>query len=142
MIKHLFGTLLLVVVITSCNNGGSNGSSSNSGSSYQEKVMSVEEMERADPTRFLTADGNYNENFLGNKLKVHGVIHNKATVVTFKDAVVEITFYSKTKTNLGSEKYTIYDFFSPNSDKKFELKIDNYSNVGSIGWDVVSAVPN
>jgi hypothetical protein len=50
--------------------------------------MSVEEMERADPTRFLTADGNYNENFLGNKLKVQGVIQNKATVDTFKEAVV------------------------------------------------------
>jgi len=140
MIKHFFGIVLLVIVFSSCHNSG-NSSSSIYEESYQDKVMSVEEIEQADPTRFLTADGNYNENFIGNKLKVHGVIHNKATVVTFKDAVVEITFYSKTNTNLGTEKYTIYDFFPPNSDKNFELKVNNYSNVSSIGWDVISALP-
>jgi hypothetical protein len=33
---------------------------------YQEKVMTVEEIENSQPTNFLTADGYYNENFLGN----------------------------------------------------------------------------
>jgi len=110
--------------------------------SYEEKVMTVEEIESSRPCDFLNASGNYNENFLGNKLKVHGIITNNATVATYKDAIVKVTYYSKTKTELGSKKYTIYEIFPPNSTKEFELKIENYRNVSSIGWDVIDASAN
>lgn len=109
---------------------------------YQEKVMTVEEIEQSQPTKFLTADGNYNENFWGDKIKVHGVIKNSATVATYKDAVVKVTYYSKTKTNLGSKKYTIYETFPPHSQVNFELKINKIKNVSTIGWDVVDATAN
>lgn len=109
---------------------------------YQEKVMTVEEIENSKPTNFLTASGDYNENFWGNKINVHGVIKNTATVATYKDAVVKITYLSKTKTVLGSEKYTIYETFPPNSTTQFELKIENYKDVNSIGWEVIKATVN
>jgi hypothetical protein len=106
---------------------------------YQEKVMTVEEIERSRPTHFLTADGDYNDNFWGNKIKVHGVIKNAATVATYKDAVVRVTYYSKTKTELGSNEYTIYESFPPHSQVKFELKIDKIKDVETIGWKVIEA---
>lgn len=112
------------------------------GDTYQEKVMTVEEIERSQPTNFLTADGNYNENFWGDKLKVHGVITNAATVATYKDAVVRVTYYSKTKTELGNKDYTIYETFPPHSTTKFELKIENYKDVNTIGLDVIQATAN
>ncbi|MBS1511461.1 MAG: DUF4339 domain-containing protein [Bacteroidetes bacterium] len=124
------------------NRNSSNGGSYGTGSTYQEKVMTVEETERSQPATFLKADGNYNENFWGDKLKVHGIIKNTATVASFKDAVVRITYYSKTNTDLGSKDYTIYENFPPHSEVKFELKIENYRNVNSIGWTVLDAVAN
>ena len=72
---------------------------------------------------------NYNENFWGDKIKVHGVIKNTATVASYKDAIVRITYYSKTKTELGSKEYTIYDIFPAHSEVKFELKIENYKDL-------------
>ena len=114
-------------------------SSSTDGSQYQERVMTVEEQERSQPSNYLKADGTYNKNFWGDKLKVHGVIKNNATKVTYKDAVVTVTYYSKTSTVLGSNNYTIYENFPPNSEVNFELKIENYKEVKSIGWDVISA---
>lgn len=36
---------------------------------YEQKVMTVEELEKAMPVNFLDASGNYNENFWGNKIK-------------------------------------------------------------------------
>lgn len=134
---------IIVIIITGgltfMSNFDSTDSSSNHGESYQEKVMTVEEIERADPSKFLKADGNYNKNFWGDKIKVHGVIQNLATVASYKDAVIRVTYYSKTKTELGSKEYTIYEMFEPHSTKNFELKIDNYKDVSSIGWEVVSA---
>lgn len=111
-------------------------------STYQEKVMTVEEIERAQPAKFLSAGGTYNENFWGDMLKVHGKIKNNATVASFKDAVVKITYYSKTKTELGSKEYIIYENFPPHSEVAFELKIDNYKDVNSIGWTVINATAN
>jgi len=142
----LIGITLLIIVVggifvaNNVNSGG--GSYGTGGDTYQEKVMTVKEIERSQPTRFLTADGNYNESFRGDKIKVHGVIKNNATAASYKDAVVRVTYYSKTKTELGSKEYTIYDNFPPHSEVKFELKIENYKHVKTIGWDVIQATAN
>lgn len=143
----LIGVLLLFLVI-----GGilvankiytnSTGGIGGTGESYQEKVMTVEEIEHSQPTSFLTADGKYNQNFWGTKIKVHGVIKNTATVASFKDAIVRVTYYSKTKTELGRKEYTIYENFPPHSEVKFELIIDNYQEVNTINWDVIQAIAN
>lgn len=113
----------------------------NSGDTYQEKVMTVEQIERSQPTNFLSADGTYRENFWGDKLKVSCVFTNKATVATYKDAIVRVTFYTKTKTVLVEEDYTVYEVFPPNSKKTVELEITNYKNVNSIGWEIIQAKP-
>ena len=104
--------------------------------------MTIEEIERSQPTKFLNASGNYNENFWGNQIKVHGVIKNSATVASYKDAIVRVTYYSKTKTELIRKEYTIYENFPPHSEVKFELKIENYKDVNTIGWEVIQATPN
>src|SRR5438128_1620742 len=65
---------------------------------YAEKVMTVEEIERNNPSKFLEASGTYNESFWGDNMKVHGKVVNKATVANYKDVVIEIIFYSKTET--------------------------------------------
>ena len=132
--------IAIAFLLTNCNNSGNNSDYDGaSSSSYQEQKMSLEDKELANPTDFLDATGTYRENLLGDKLKVNGTITNSATVATYKDAVVRVTYYSKSKTNLGSEDYTIWDIFPSHSTKKFNLKIKNYSNISSIGWDVVKA---
>jgi len=110
-----------------------------SDSSYQDKIMTVEQIELSEPTSFLTADGNYRKNFWGDKFKVNCTITNKATVATYKDAIVMVTYYAKTKTVLTSNEYTIYEVFPPTSTKTVELTIANYKDVESIGWEVISA---
>jgi GYF domain 2 len=134
--------LLLAIIIIFVVIYHSYNESSYSGQTYNEQVMSVEETENSQPTVFLAATGDYNENFWGTKLKVHGIIRNNATVVTYKDAVVKVTYFSKTKTELGNMEYTIYEVFPPQSTKNFELKIENYKDVNSIGWEVVNAISN
>jgi hypothetical protein len=137
------GALIIIgmVIYGSLNKSGS-GSASTDSKSYQEKVMTVEEIERAQPAKFLSASGTFNENFWGNKMKVRGIIKNNATVASYKDAVVKVIFYSKTKTEIGSEQYTIYENFPPHSEVNFEVKVDNFKELNSIGVDVISAIPN
>ena len=129
----------LLFSLTAC---GQSGDSSTliTEESYNQKVISVEETELSQPTTFLKADGNYNKNLIGTKIKLHGTITNSASVATFKDAVVQITFYSATQTELFNKNYTIYNYFPPHSTVEFELKTENYKDVESIGVAVVGAV--
>lgn len=136
------GLIALVGGLFIVNQNNSYSDSGNRTPTYQESVMSVEEIENAQPNIFLTASGTYNQNFFGTKLKVHGTISNKATLATYKDAIVKVTYYSKTKTELGSAEYTIYDTFPPNTTRKFELKIEKYKDVDLLGWDVINASIN
>ena len=110
-----------------------------SGSSYEESIMTIGEMEVADPSLYLNTTGTYKPTFLGDQLKINGVIENKATVTNYKDVVIEVIFYSKTNSEIAREQYTIYDFFAPNTKKEFKLKVKNYSNVETIGWQVFNA---
>lgn len=131
--------VVLVIVLSVLDVDSSDGQGNES---YQQKVMTVLQMEFSEPTKFLTADGEYNQNFWGDKIKVHGEIHNTATVANYKDALVKVTYYSKTNTVLGNEEYTIYEKFPPHSTVKFELSIENYKDVSTIGWDVINALPS
>jgi hypothetical protein len=128
----------LVLSITACGQSGDSSSLSKE-DSYTEKVVSIEETELAQPTQFLKADGNYNKNLIGTKIKLHGTITNSASVATFKDAVVQITFYSATQTELFNKNYTIYNYFPPHSTVEFELKTENYKDVESIGVAIIGA---
>ncbi|GLU54944.1 hypothetical protein [Dyadobacter frigoris] len=95
--------------------------------------MTVEETKLSQSATFLSADGTYNKNFWGDKYKVQGVIKNAATNAAYNDAVVRITYYSKTGTVLASKEYTLYEKFPPRSTTKFELKVENYKDVDSMG---------
>jgi hypothetical protein len=139
-IKHTLGFLAIVIGLFACNND--DGYEATSADTYKEKVQSVEEIERSKPVKFLNAGGTYNKNIWGNKFKIHGTIKNTATVVTFKNAVVKVTCYSETNAVLNSENYTIEDVFPPNSEKTFELKIDNNKEVDAVRWKVIKATPN
>lgn len=135
--KMLLITLLLVIAIGVIS---SYFESKNNVPTYEQSVMTIAQMEALEPANYLSVDGTYHPNFLGDKLKINGVIHNTATVTIYKDVVIEVIFYSKTNTEIGREQYTIYDYFVPNSKKGFKLKVKNYSNIASIGWNVANAV--
>jgi hypothetical protein len=106
---------------------------------YQEKVLTIEEIEKGQPAKFLIAGGNYNKNFWGTKWKIRGTIENRATVASYKDAVIRVYYYTKTKTEIDRKDYVIYENIPPTSTIDFNLKIDANKNAEDINWEVVSA---
>ncbi len=135
-----FAVFNIVKIIN--NNNSSSSDSRYDKESYEEKVMTVEEMERANPTDFLSATGTYRFTLIGNYIKIKCEISNNATVASYKDAVVRVRYYSKTDAEITTNDYTIYEVFPPTSTKTVELKVESYNNVSSIGWDVIRAKAN
>jgi GYF domain 2 len=109
--------------------------------SYYNSRLSVVEYERLHPAEFLEAAGTYRETFLGNKLKVQGVVTNKATVANFKDIIIEVSYYASTKTLINTERFVLYDYVQAHSKKTFEWKIKPPTGTETIGWEAVGATP-
>jgi hypothetical protein len=126
----------LTLGLTNCNSGSSGNY--DTGSSYQETKMTLEEKEKQNPTSFLSTDGTYRKNLMSEWV-LEGTISNSATIATYKDVVLEISFYSKTKTLLGTEKEAIYEFFPAGQRKTFKIKTFGYKGTNSIGWEIISA---
>jgi hypothetical protein len=146
MKNKIFIILIATAGLTSCNSGSGPTDNSSFNAAAVEIPKTPEQLraelkqqEQTTPAEYLSADGTYRENFWGDKLKINCTIHNKATLASFKDIVVRVRFYTKTKTELGSKEYTIYEIVNANSKKTVEMKIDTYKDVAAIGWDVVSA---
>lgn len=106
---------------------------------YRQNMMTIEETERSQPDRFLKAQGVHNRNIWGNKLKVHGTIQNKATIVSYKEVVLKVTFYDKNKSLLGSKEFIINDSFPPRTEVKFDLKIESDLPAAELKFAVVKA---
>lgn len=141
-LRKTFILILIVICIVTSISYYSEQKSNNSQSEFMKSVMSVEELEAANPTDYLIASGNYKPNFLGTKLKIEGFIDNKATITAYKNVTVDIIFYNEDKTEMNRESFIINDFFPANSRKKFNHKVTSYSNVESIGWVVSNAIAN
>lgn len=133
IIGFLLLAFVLIVVIRSFTKDETTNSS------YEESVLTIEEIEAQSPLNYLSASGTYKENFYGDLIRVNGTITNTATITTYKDVTVKVFYYSKTETLLNTEEYMLYEFYPPNSTNEFKLKIKNYNNVASIGWEVVNA---
>lgn len=108
----------------------------------EKKKMTIEEKENADPKQFLSVEGIYNENIWGTKIKVKGEITNKASKADYKDVIIRIKYYSKTKSFIESKDYTIYEVFPPNQVKSFKLDATKYKDVDSIGLNIIGAKSN
>ena len=126
----VFGTIGIISQI--------NISSSSTGS-YDEKVMTVEEIEKSDPVRFLNASGTWDVNFWGNKYTINGTVTNNATVANYKDVVIDVIFYTKTKSVITTKQYVLYEYVPAHSNVKFEWKLERPDGTESLGWDVASA---
>lgn len=109
---------------------------------YESEKYTIEQLEQANPLDFLSVEYKYNENITGRKYKITGSVANKALVSHYKDVVLEIDFYSQTKTKIGSEKHTIYEVFPPSSTKPFRFTLDKYKNVNSIAIKISGALQN
>lgn len=138
--NKIINTTFFISVLTllaSCN------FSNDSGSDVPlENGLTVEKIQRRQSSTFLEVGEICMSGFVGDTINVHGVIKNTAPEVTYKDAVVKVTYYSDTKIELGSKQYTIHEVFPPHSDTSVELKVENHKDVNTIGWEVIQASVN
>lgn len=106
---------------------------------YKEQVMTIEEIERSKPVKFLSSKADYKKNIWGTKIKLNCTIKNTATIASYKDVVLRVTYFNDAKTVIGNSDHTLFDNFPSQSEKAVEMKIDNVKHTDSISCKIVSA---
>ena len=77
--------------------------------------------ETATPLEYLRVDYTVRENLIGEKV-FEGTVTNSATIATFKDVVLKITYITGTHTVLGTESFVLYKYLSPGGNQSFKVK--------------------
>ena len=105
---------------------------------YKKTKTSLLKKEEKDPAAFIIVKGNSKKNIVGQTL-VKGTLVNKASVATFKDVDIKLTFYSKTKALLETDRETIYQILNPGESQQFKTKYFAPKGTDSVGLKVLGA---
>ncbi|QIX59694.1 hypothetical protein HER32_00190 [Hymenobacter sp. BT18] len=84
---------------------------------------------------FVSGSFTQHTNFI-NETVVQGTVSSTASVATFKDIVLEVTFYSKTDTELGTRRATIYEFLPPGGSVHVKKKFATPANTHHVQYGI------
>jgi hypothetical protein len=118
--------------------------------------LELAETEAADVNSMLSVTGQMQENkiliqkpdlfhhskYAIDGYNINGIIRNKASIVTFKDAIVRVTFYTETRTELGYKDYPVYKYLPPREETPFELKVYPPENTKNFDLEIRNAAAN
>lgn len=109
--------------------------------SYAKTKENLALKEKKNPVAFLSVSGIKKTNLIGQTV-IRGKISNHASVVSYKDINVLLSFYSKTGTLLEKDNETVYENIGPGKIKKFKTKYFAPKGTDSVGYEIVSAKVN
>lgn len=141
MKKIIPALIMLTFVFAACSNGDkSNDPKAND--EYQKTKESLGETEKKNPKQFLTVNGYDRKSVIGQLVGIRvikGTVTNKATVATFKDVDVELSFFSKTGALLEKTHEMVYETIAPGNSVSFKTKYTFPTGTDSVGMKIFGA---
>ena len=126
---------LLVTIAVSCT---SDSKKTAAEQLYEKTKDDLRQTEEKNPAHFLTVSGSHKRNIFGQTV-VMATITNKASVAIYKDVNLNLSFYSKTKTLLETDKETVFEVLHPGETKDFKTKYFTPKGTDSVALAVLSA---
>lgn len=105
---------------------------------YEENKESLGDKEKNNPARFLKIDNRDRKNLIGQTVVI-GHLTNNATVCTYKDVELKLSFYSKTGVKLDEGIETVYETIAPGEKVKFKTKYFTPKGTDSVAIQVLKA---
>ena len=94
--------------------------------------------EQGNPKVYLKYEGTWRKNFIGESV-LEGTISNTATLANFKDVILNITWTTKTNTELKTEQKIVYEFLSAGKSIDYKIKVKAPSETGGARVNINSA---
>ena len=94
--------------------------------------------EKKNPAQFITVSLNDKRNLVGQTV-IKGSLGNGASVATYKDIELQLSFYSKTGALLEQNIETIYETLPPGKSVTFKSKYFAAKGTDSVAVKVITA---
>ena len=137
MRSFLVVSIVFSIIVFSCGGDKAQKNSSEQ-ESYKLTKESLLKTESKSPQNFLIVGGHDKRNMLGQTV-VKGTIFNKATVAVFKDVDIKLSFYSRTRALLETDKETVFEILQPGESKNFKTKYFAPKGTDSVALEVLGA---
>ena len=135
IMKNLFPIFLLLILF-SCKEKAKEQKFDEK--TYEVVKETLADREKKNPTRFLSVENKDRKNLIGQTV-VKGTITNHATVISYKDVLLKLSFFSKTGVKLDEGNETIYEQLKPGETIKFKTKYFAPKGTDSVAVKVVNA---
>jgi len=127
---------VFVLFLLACNEKGKKQDAKSD--TYETSKMTISEIESKNPKNFLKVEGRDKHNLIGQTI-VKGKISNTATVVSYKDVTIKISFFSKTGTLLEEDEETIYNEVKPGETLEFKSKFFAPKGSSDVKLNIINA---
>ncbi len=133
------GSIILLVMIFSCK--GKTKEQKFDEKTYEVVKETLAEKEKKNPARFLSVENKNHKNLIGQTV-VKGTITNHATIISYKDVLLKLSFFSKTGVKLDEGNETVYEQLKPSETVKFKTKYFAPKGTDSVAVKVMGAKGN
>ncbi|MDQ6845637.1 MAG: hypothetical protein M3Z92_15035 [Bacteroidota bacterium] len=137
MKKYFFPAIILFSLLFSCNSDETKKADTEQ-KSYVDTKKALLEKEQKKPVNFINVKGQDKRNLLGQTV-VKCILTNNAKIATYKDVDLKLSFYSKTKALLETDKETVFEVISPGQSKNFKTKYFAPKGTDSVSLEVLGA---
>lgn len=139
--RNLLAVLLLIIV-GACNSASSNRQNNSTALLVQKTPeqfrAELKGIESTNPSKYLMVDAGWRKNWIG-EIVLEGTIRNTATLANFKDVILDVTWISKTQTEMGSDRYPVYEFVNAGQSTRFKLKVTAPSKTAGVRMRAIHA---
>jgi hypothetical protein len=137
MKKIIPGLFFISFVFAACG-GDEKADDAKAKDKYEQTKETLEQTEKKNPKRFLTVEGSDRKNLIGQRV-IKGIISNKASVASYKDVDVEISFYSETGALLEKDHEVIYETIAAGGSTNFKTKYFAPKGTDSVAMKIAGA---
>ena len=94
--------------------------------------------EMENPAAYIKSDVGWRKNLVGT-IVLEGTLTNNATLASFEDPVILVSWLSKSNESLGTSQYPINKFLDAGETVSFKLKVSPPSKISDVRVSVLSA---
>ena len=136
--KKIIPALIMISFVFAACGGDEKAEDKKDKDKYEQTKETLEQTEKKNPKRFLTVEGSDRKNLIGQRV-IKGTVSNKATVASYKDVDIELSFYSETGTLLEKDHEVIYETIAPGGSTGFKTKYFAPKGTDSVAMKIVGA---
>lgn len=133
--KYAIAALVICTLSVSCNSANNQRPSTK----YEEKKASMADMEKESPLKFLKISGSHRRNLVSQEV-IEGEVANHATLTSYKNIEIQLTFLNSDGSTVDKQKHTLDDVAKPGSSVDFKIKVSHVKDASSVTMDIVDAV--